>query len=76
MLIELVDRIAIQQKSLDRALFSYICIHEIRSSGVRGSITIVYIRKFQKIAQSIVRLRFFFRTAKKVYLRMARTYIL
>ena len=34
---------AIQQKSPDRALFLYIFIHEIRSSGVRASITIVHI---------------------------------
>ena len=40
-------------------------IHEIRSSGVRASITIVYIRKFYKMLQSIVRLRFFFRIAKR-----------
>ena len=44
-----IDLIAIQQKSLDRALFLYIFIHEIRSSGVRGSITIVYIREFYKL---------------------------
>ena len=36
-------------KSLDRALFLYIFIHEIRSSGVRASITIVHIRKFYKM---------------------------
>ena len=32
--IETIDLLAIQQKSLDRALFLYIFIHEIRSSGV------------------------------------------
>ena len=44
-----IDLLAIQQKSLDRALFLYIFIHEIRSSGVRASITIVLIRKFYKM---------------------------
>ena len=44
-----IDLLAIQQKSLDRALFLYIFIHEIRSSGVRASITIVHIRKFYKM---------------------------
>ena len=60
-----IDLLAIQQKSLDRALFLYIFIHEIRSSGVRASITIVHIRKFYQTLQSIVRLRFFFRIAKR-----------
>ena len=46
---ESIDLLAIQQKSLDRALFLYIFIHEIRSSGVRASITIVHIRKFYKM---------------------------
>ena len=41
--------LAILQKSLDRALFLHIFIHEIRSSGVRASITIVHIRKFYKM---------------------------
>ena len=44
-----IDLLAIQQKSLDRALFLYIFIHEIRSSGVRASIIIVHIRKFYKM---------------------------
>ena len=44
-----IDLLAIQQKSLDRALFLYIFIHEIRSSGVRASIAIVDIRKFYKM---------------------------
>ena len=56
---------AIQQKSLDRALFLYTFIHETRSSGVTASITIVHIRIFFKMQQSIVRLRFFFRIAKR-----------
>ena len=41
-----IDLLAILQESLARALFLYIFIHEIRSSGVRASITIVRIRKF------------------------------
>ena len=44
-----IDLLAILQKSLDRALFLYIFIHEIRSSGVGASITIVHIRKFYKM---------------------------
>ena len=44
-----IDLLAIQQKSLDRALFLYIFIYEIRPSGVRASITIVHIRKFYKM---------------------------
>ena len=43
------DLLAILQKRLDRALFSYIFIHDVRSSGVRASISIVPIRKFDKI---------------------------
>ena len=38
-----IDLLAIQQKSLDRALFLYIFINKIQSSGVRASITIVHI---------------------------------
>ena len=64
-LINSIDLLAIQQKSLDRALFLYIFIHEIRSSGVRASITIVHIRKFYKMYQRIVRMRFFFKIAKR-----------
>ena len=41
-----IDLLAILQKSLDRATFSYILIHEARLSGVRASISIVHIRKF------------------------------
>ena len=44
-----IDLLAIQEKSLDRALFLYIFIREVRSSGVRASITIVHIRKFYKM---------------------------
>ena len=43
-----IDLLAILQKSMDRALFLYIFIHEVRSSGVRASITIVRIRKFYR----------------------------
>ena len=35
----IIDLLAIQQKSLDRALSLYIYVSEIRSSGVRASIT-------------------------------------
>ena len=45
----LTDLLAILQKSLARALFLYIFIHEVRSSGVRASITIVHIRKFYRM---------------------------
>ena len=44
-----IDLFAIHEKSLDRALFLYIFIHEVRLSGVRASIIIVYIRKFYKM---------------------------
>ena len=40
-----IDLLAILQKSLDRAIFSYNFIHEDRLSGVRASIAIVHIRK-------------------------------
>ena len=60
-----IDLLAIQQKSLDRALSLYSFINVIRSSGVRASITIVYIRRFYKMWQSIVRLRFFSRIAER-----------
>ena len=44
-----IDLLAILQKSLDRALFLYIFIHEVRLSGVRPCISIVHIRKFYKM---------------------------
>ena len=47
--IEIIDLLAIQQRSLDRAFFSYIFMGEVRLSGVRTSITIVHIRKFFKM---------------------------
>ena len=43
-----IDLLAVLEKGLDRALFLYIFMHEIRLSGVRASITVVYIRKFYK----------------------------
>ena len=52
-----IELLAILQKSLDRALFLYIFIREVRSSGVRASITIVHIRKFYKMQKKIVRFR-------------------
>ena len=60
-----IDLLAILQKSLDRALFLNKFIREARSSGVRGSITIVHIRKFFKLHHDIVRFRFFPRIAKR-----------
>ena len=39
---------AINLSAKDRGLFLCIFTHEIRSSGVRASITIVHIRKFYK----------------------------
>ena len=59
-----IDSLSFLQKSLDRALFLYNLIHEVRSSGVRGSITIMHIRKFFKLHHNIVRFRFFSRMAK------------
>ena len=50
-----IDHLAILQKSLDRALFLYNFVHEVRSIGVRASITIVDIRKFYRKQQSIIR---------------------
>ena len=44
-----IDLLAILQKILDRALFLYNFIRELRSSGVRSSITIVHIRKFYRM---------------------------
>ena len=46
---EPIDLLAILQKSLDRAMFLYNFIHEVRLSGVRASIAIVHIRKFYKM---------------------------
>ena len=61
----MMDLLAILQKSLDRALFLYNFIREVRLSGVRGSINIMEIRKFVKLHYSIVRFRFFPRIAKR-----------
>ena len=61
----IIDLLAILQKSLDRALFLYNFIREVRSSGVRASITILGIRKFFKMHHNNVRFRFFPRIAKR-----------
>ena len=53
------DLLATLQKSLDRTLFLYNFICQVRSSGVRGFITIMHIRKFFKLHNNIVRFRFF-----------------
>ena len=45
----LIDLLAILRKRMDRALFLYFFIHEVRLSGVRASISIVHIRKFYKL---------------------------
>ena len=60
-----IHLLAILQKSLDRALFLYNFIREVRSSGVRESITIMHTRKFFKLHHHIVRFRFFPRIAKR-----------
>ena len=44
-----IDLLAILQKRLDRALFLYNFIRDVQSSGVRASISIVQIRKLDKI---------------------------
>ena len=44
-----IELLAILQKSLDRAIFLYNFIREVRLSGVRASIAIVHIRKFYRI---------------------------
>ena len=44
-----IDLLAILKKSLDRAIFLYNFIREVRLSGVRASIAIVHIRKFYKL---------------------------
>ena len=46
-----IDLLAIQQRSLDRALFLYvfIFIREVKSSAARASIINVHIRKFYKM---------------------------
>ena len=45
----IIDLLAILQKSLDRAIFLYKFIREVRLSGVTASIAIVHIRKFYKL---------------------------
>ena len=44
-----IDLLAILEKSLDRAIFLYNFIREVRLNGVRASIAIVHIRKFYKM---------------------------
>ena len=44
-----IELLAVLQKSLDRALFLYIFIHQVQLSGVGASITIVHIRKFYRM---------------------------
>ena len=44
-----IDLLAILQKSLDRAIFLYKFIREVRKSGVTASIAIVHIRKLYKL---------------------------
>ena len=44
-----IDLLAILRKSLDRAIFLYNFIHDVRSSGARASIAILHIRKFYKL---------------------------
>ena len=48
---QLIDVLAIQQKTLDRALFLYIFIRKALSIGVRTAITFLHIRKFCKRLQ-------------------------
>ena len=64
-IILVIDLLVILLKSLNRALFLYSFIQDVRSSGVRASITIVRIRKFDKMHQNIVRFRFFLTIAKR-----------
>ena len=69
-----IDLLAILQKSLDRALFLYNFIREVRSSGVRiGSITIMHVRNFFKLHHNIVRFRFFPRIAKRSIMEIMST---
>ena len=44
-----IDLLAILEESLDRAIFLYNFICEVRLSGVRASIAIVNIRKFYRM---------------------------
>ena len=43
---QLIDLLAILEKSLNRAIFSYIFTQEVRLSAVGASISIMHIRKF------------------------------
>ena len=49
-----IDLSAIPRKNLSQAIFLYILIRKARLSGVEASITIVNVRKFNKIYQIIV----------------------
>ena len=49
----IIDFLAILEKSLDQSLFLYNFIREVRSSGVKGSITVMHIRKFFKLHRLI-----------------------
>ena len=60
-----IDLLAILQKSLDRALFLYIFIHEVRLRGVRASITIVHIKKSTKCNEISFDLDCFSRITKR-----------
>ena len=55
-----IDLSAIRQKSLDQALFLCIFIQVVRSNSARASITIAHVRKFLKVHQNIVGIRFLF----------------
>ena len=44
-----IDLLAILQKSLDRAIFLYKSIREVRKSGVTALIAVVHIRKFYEL---------------------------
>ena len=45
----LIDLLAILQQNLDRAIFLYKFIREVRKSGVTALIAVVHIRKFYKL---------------------------
>ena len=51
----IIEHLAILQKSLDQALFLYNFMLDVRSNGVRASITIVHILEFYEMQQNIVR---------------------
>ena len=61
-----IDLLAILQKSLDRALFLYIFIRGVQSSGVRVSVINVHIRTLYKLWQKNRAVLILFRTAKRI----------